>query len=74
MVTVERGSSRWGTDRVGALKRDVGLLEEVKDIPNELPWSLFSKHSHRGSQGNALQTVCCTVVCVAGVGSLIIPL
>lgn len=73
-VLWKRGNSGWGTDGVGALKHDVGLLKEVKDTLNELLWSLFSKHSHRDSQGNALQTVCCTVVCVAGVGSLIIPL
>lgn len=73
-VAVERGGSGWGPDGIGSLKHDVGLLKEVKDTPNELPWSLFGKHSHRGSQGNTLQTACCTVVCVAGVAGLIIPL
>lgn len=70
MAAVERGGSGGGTESIGSLKHDIGLLKEVKDTPNELPWSLFSKHSHRDSQGNTLQTV----VCVAGVGSLISPL
>lgn len=54
MAAVERGGSGGGTESIGSLKHDIGLLKEVKDTPNELPWSLFSKHSHRDSQGNTL--------------------
>lgn len=57
MAAVERGGSGGGTESIGSLKHDISLFKEVKDTPNELPWSLFGKHSHRDSQENILQTV-----------------